>query len=77
MVWERDKTFNDHVAIGENFGWVYKVEASRMAVRQFEHLVLFTVSVSEGSEDTGEGRIVQIAWEVFNTAKNQVGFNWR
>ncbi len=46
-----------------------------MAVRQFEHLVLFTVSASEGTEDSGEGRIVQITWEVFSTAKNQVGSN--
>ncbi len=47
-----------------------------MAVRQFEHLVLFTVAASEGTaEDSGEGRIVQIAWEVFSTSKQQVRFN--
>lgn len=46
-----------------------------MAVRQFEHLVLFTVATSEGTEDAGEGRIVLIAWEVYSTSKHQVGSN--
>ena len=40
--------------------------------RQLEYVVLFTAAGTEPGDEGGESNIVLLAWEILNTASNQV-----
>lgn len=56
------------------FSCVDQYSPDEMALRQLEHLVVFTAVATSSQEEGEENLIVQLAWEIVSISKNQVGF---